>query len=166
MRYENSFVIPLVMVGDEYWIDITNIPSDLYLKSVEALGQDVYGQPFRSGIGDLTITFGTGACILTGIVTNRASAAAGAKILLLDSSAGPTLAPNQLLVTQSDAGGRFRFESLAPKDYLIASFTNLPDDQEWTPKIINLVRRSSVHVWPSKEGQPISIEALHVDSAN
>ncbi len=160
VQSDGVFIVPRAIIGDQYWVNVKNLPKPLYVKRAEVLGRDAYGEPFPSGTGDLKITLGRDGVTLTGTVTDGSKAIGGAKVILLDRAAHSAPAPNQLLTAQADANGRFQFECVAPHEYLIAGFADLPEDQEWSQEIINLVRKSSFSVTASKESQPISLTAI------
>jgi hypothetical protein len=160
VQSDGAFVVPRVIIGDQYWVNVTNVPKPLYVKRVEVLGRDAYGEPFPSGTGDLKITLGSDGVTLTGTVADGSEVIGGARVILLDRAASSAPAPNQLLTAQADANGRFQFECVAPHDYLMAAFADLPDDKAWSPEIINLVRKSKFSVTASKESQPISLTAI------
>lgn len=160
VQSDGAFVVPRVIVGDQYWVNITKLRKPLYVMRAEVLGRDAYGEPLVSGTGDLKITLGSDGSHGQALLMTEATRSPGQKFVLLDRAAGSAPAPNQLLTAQADANGQFRFACVAPHEYLIAAFADLPDDQEWNPEIINLVRRSSFGVTAGQESQPISLKAI------
>ena len=120
-----TFQMPLSASPIECELRIADLPPGVYVKSIRFAGQEnPRGRIDIGGAGgNLEILLATGAATLTGKVNNAAGdASPGALVTAWPRTAGD----NRVKSASTDQNGEFEIEGLAPGDYFIAAWEEIP----------------------------------------
>lgn len=133
LDHAGAFVIPAA-IPDEHWLQV-RLPDGYYVRSASVGGVDVWRNPLRVAADyELQLVLGTRGPILTGQVVDRENKpVSGATVMLGAAKSSALSAPDELLTRYSDHNGQFTFTGMAPGEYRILSFLNLPSHEVGNP---------------------------------
>lgn len=139
-----------------YWVDVTNLPPDFYVKWIRFGEREVTGTPVKVSQGGseprLEVMLSDKSATLSGVVTDASGEPVRVAQVML-APATPELERVSRLVkgTVSGAGGTFRFEGVAPGQYVVLAFEDaepgLAEDPEYRAEFA--ASATSVNLTPS-----------------
>jgi hypothetical protein len=154
-----------------YWVDVTNLPKDFYVKWIRFGEQDVTSAPLKVSQGNseppLEVMLSDKTATLSGVVLlPSGSPARIAQVMLSPASPELERVPRLVKGTVSGAGGMFRFEGVAPGRYVVLAFEDaepgLAEDPEFRAGYAG--QGTPVNLGPSG-AQAIEVQAIPASAA-
>jgi hypothetical protein len=144
------FKLPNVFEGD-YLIRIGPPGEDLYLKTVKYGGADASGKPLSVGAapGPLELILGVDGGQVQGVVTDGGKPAAGALVIAVPDSGREDLAK----AGRAGPSGRFSLRGLAPGDYTLYAFDEVPDGSSADPDGVKAYRDKGERITLGQKSQ-------------
>ena len=149
-----------------YWVDVTNLPKDFYVKWIRFGEQDVTAAPLKVSQGGseapLEVMLSDKTATLSGVVLEANGGPARiAQVMLAPTSRELERVSRLVKGTVSGAGGAFRFEGVAPGQYVVLAFEDaepgLAEDPEF--RAVFAALGTSVNLAPSGD-QAIEVQAI------
>lgn len=128
--------------ADDYGLQVTGLPPGFYVKAAQQDGRDALRGAVRVGGGALSVTLGNDGPVLEGRTVGREDEPAGdTPVGLISAESG------RVYWTQSDAGGRFRFESeIPPGRYTVVALSGLLAGEEEDLEVYRRLTSSGTEV--------------------
>lgn len=128
--------------ADDYGLQVTGLPPGYYVQAAQQDGRDAWRGPVRVGGGPLTVTLRKDGPVLQGrTVTKDDEPAGDTPVALVDAGSG------RVYQTQSDAAGRFQFQSeLPPGRYTVVAVSGLTAGEEEDPAVYRRLASSGTEV--------------------
>jgi hypothetical protein len=154
-----------------YWVDVTNLPKDVYVKWIRFGEQDVTATPLKVSQGNsepaLEVMLSDKTATLSGVVLGASGGPVRiAQVMLAPASRELERVSRLVKGTVSGAGGTFRFEGVAPGQYVVLAFEDaepgLAEDPEFRAEFAGM--GTLVNLGPSGD-QAIEVNAIPASPA-
>jgi hypothetical protein len=136
---------------DDYWLEVFSLPAGYYVKDATQNGRESRRDPVRAGAGDLSIVLGSDGPALSGQVVDKENRPVpNAAVLLSIAPLPQSMSPGQMVSTVTDQNGQFTLNNMAPGDYRLMAFAEVPDDEVSNPDFVrgNLSKATEVTLAP------------------
>jgi hypothetical protein len=149
-----------------YWVDVANLQKEFYVKWIRFGEQDATSAPLKISQGGseppLEVMLSDKTATLSGVVLGAGGAPARiAQVMLAPASRELERVSRLVKGTVSGAGGTFRFEGVAPGQYVVLAFEDaepgLAEDPEYRAEFAAM--GTSVSLGPSGD-QAIEVKAI------
>ena len=127
---DGTFLVKGVTPG-KYFVTIGGLPQGSYVKSMRFGGQDVTRAPLdltSGGGGSLEVVLSPKAADITGVVLNdKNEPVQGVPVTLWPKIADRSNSTNGIKSANTDQNGSFKISALAPGDYYVAAWDDIPE---------------------------------------
>jgi protocatechuate 3,4-dioxygenase beta subunit len=155
-----DFTIPGALY-DDYWLEVFSLPAGYYVKEATQNGKEALRDPVRAGEGDLNIVLGSDGPSLSGQVVDRENRPVpNAAVVLSVAPLPQAMSPGQMWSTVTDQNGQFTLNNMAPGEYRLMAFADLPDSEVSSPDFVraNLAKATEVTLAPhERKSQSVTV---------
>jgi hypothetical protein len=147
-----DFAIPSAL-HDDYWLEVFSLPAGYYVKEAAQNGREARRDPVHAGGGDLDIVLGADGPSLSGQVVDKENRPVpNAAVLLSVAPLPQSPGPGQVANTVTDQNGQFTLNNMAPGEYRLMAFGDLPDFEVSSPDFVraNLPKAIEVTLAPGE----------------